>query len=345
MLLVVVATAVTFAAGSVFRIAYLSPQRVPRPRESRLRAFRNGLRRRRRVRPVDVTLAELIASQQVVDVTAFAAFDLLRQHALVQAGQVSAALTEVHAGASPFPETLFAEPELSRSVFADELYAEPEPGGPSVAEVLSTEPDMSAPLFAQELFCAGKRPEPLFDEVVPPELETSLALLGNADAAETEQPSRASGEAWSAGLAAPCQLFDEALSADPEPALSLFQQALFTGPEPPPFPEELVFGPLPAPLYGESAAGAVFGDWDEDEPFFTPSADQGTLFPNPVPASGPPHLARGDDEVPEAAPTPEPVPEPAACAEPQPPQDLVGAQPAEPTPAEPAPAEPAPART
>lgn len=186
MLLIAVAVVVAFAVGSVFLIAYFSSARAERPEESRLRAFRNGLRRH----PgsfglVDVSLAELFRAAEPDEdpVTPFAAFDQVRQRAVDQAARaagLAAALvarepsvaepaTELdQVSEDPFPglsfsefgelaraELMLAELTLAKMALAEPDLAEPEPAEPELAE-----PEVPALTSAQDAAQPDAGPDP-----------------------------------------------------------------------------------------------------------------------------------------------------------------------------------------
>lgn len=134
------------AAASVLLVAHISSSRAARPQESRLRAFRNGFRRRPGSGLVDVSLAELFQAaepDEEVPVTPFAAFDQVRQRAVEQAARaagLAAALvarepsTErdqtPEASFPRFSELSFSELSFDEPSF-DSLFAEAEPAEPT----------------------------------------------------------------------------------------------------------------------------------------------------------------------------------------------------------------------
>lgn len=179
MFLVVYATVVALAAGSVFLLAYYSPERAARPEGPRWRAFRNGLRRRRhRAGAVDVSLAEMLRSAETEEpITPFAAFDQVRQRAVEQAARaagLAAALVarepkaerdQVPTGPSPdlsFPQIPSSElEELARAELA---LAELTLAKIALAEPGLTGPEPAAPALASDQDTArpdtGPGPEP-----------------------------------------------------------------------------------------------------------------------------------------------------------------------------------------
>ncbi|MCL2423527.1 MAG: hypothetical protein FWD11_06485 [Micrococcales bacterium] len=268
MLLVVVATAVTIAASSVFRVAYLSSERVPRPQESRYRALRNGFRRRprRSTWQVDVSLAEMIASRgdDLDQVTPFAAFDLARQMAVEQARQAAALAAWDMAPEVVAQSAQSLVPETVPAAHAAFALAEPQPAEAVFPSTMFFEAGADEPLFPSTGFAEAETAEPLFP----------ASEYAGPDPADSLFPT-----SWLSG---------------PEPIESLFPATMFEQVEsdllaPTPGQGSL-FGPLsdPEPADGEPVAETVDEPAPADEvPVADPEPDQVSepvRVPTPMPA-------------------------------------------------------------